>query len=41
MKKPNEKWLKIVLKIIAYAIGLILAGFGINEAADAIKGLIG
>ena len=37
----DKKWLKIVLKIIAYAIGLILAGFGITEAVDAIKVLFG
>lgn len=37
----DKKWLKIVLRIIAYAIGLILAGFGITEAAAAITELFG
>lgn len=36
--KKSEPWWVIVLKIVAYAIGLILTGVGTGTAAAAILG---
>lgn len=32
--KASDKWWQIVLKVIAYVIGLILAGVGTADAAS-------
>lgn len=36
----NDPWWVIVLKVVAYAIGLILAGMGTVEAATYVMPLI-
>lgn len=38
--KGGEKWWIIVLKIIAYALGLILAGIG-TQASAQMLGMLG
>ena len=45
MKKPkinpSSPWWVIILKVLAYAIGLILAALGLPEAADIIQNIGG
>lgn len=36
MKSPMPEWLKIVLKVVAYGIGLLLAGVGTFDSAQAM-----
>lgn len=33
---PLPEWLKIVLKVVAYGLGLILAGVGTMDSAHAM-----
>ena len=33
---PGEKWWVIILKVLAYLIGLLLAGIGTAEAASTL-----
>lgn len=42
-KEINEKspWWVIVLKVCAYALGLILAGYGTTAAAASMSQLVG
>lgn len=36
MKENNEPWWVTALKILAYAIGLILGGYGTSAAAQTL-----
>lgn len=41
-ENPNTPWWVIVLKVVAYAIGIILAGYGTASAATVcLPGLLG
>lgn len=35
--EKNSSWWVIVLKVVAYALGLILAGYGTTAAAQALS----
>lgn len=43
LQKNNEKssWWVIVMKVIAYAIGLILAGYGTTACVTSLSQLVG
>lgn len=36
-EEKNSPWLLIALKVVAYALGLILAGYGTTAAAQALS----